>query len=288
MLDLIFGTDGKIDVNAVSRPRTRKWFCIDLIFETLARCGDHSAFTMNMAHYRGGTQLHKAAEHGQSHLVEWLLAHGAKKSLKVENKMGATPLDVARIFGPHPEVESLLSAAMLEANFASKYKVRKGSLIAISDVSLGRHQVGEEEDETTAAATTSPVVSEGVAVAEDEGAETGEVAANGQDAEEENLVVESLEDGSDDQRPTHTGESRNECGALERGGDGAGSGGGTGVIASIDLAKQLSALQRDQDAMHGKLGAVHGELGAVHGKLDAVLAWIATENEARERGGGGR
>ena len=67
-----------------------------------------------------------------------------------------------------------------------------------------------------------------------------------------------------------------------------GGGGSVGVIASSDLVKQLSTLQREQDAMHGKLGAVHGELGAVHGKLDAVLAWIATENEARERGGGGR
>lgn len=33
--------------------------------------------------------------------------------------------------------------------------------------------------------------------------------------------------------------------------------------------------------VHGELGAVHEELGA---EMDAVLAWIATENEARERG----
>ena len=37
--------------------------------------------------------------------------------------------------------------------------------------------------------------------------------------------------------------------------------------------------QRYEDA---KLDAVHGKLS------NAVLAWIATENEARERGAGGR
>ena len=145
----------------------------------------------------------------------------------------------------------------------------------------GQEEQEQEEEGQEEEGAAAPALAE----EEDEGAEADDVASDGQKAEVESLVVESLEDGSDDQWPTHTGESRNECGALERGGDGAGSGGGTGVIASIDLAKQLSALQRDQDAMHGKLGAVHGELGAVHGKLDAVLAWIATENEAHERGG---
>ena len=65
MLDLIFGTDGKVDVNAVYRPLTRKWYGINILFETMARCGDRSAFTLEMAHTRGGTPLHQAAATGQ-------------------------------------------------------------------------------------------------------------------------------------------------------------------------------------------------------------------------------
>ena len=286
MFDLLFGTDGKVDVNAIYRPLNRKWYLIDFLFMTMARCGDHSAFVMDIAHTKGSTPLHGAAMYGQSHLVEWLLARGAKKSLGVKNNMGATPLDVARIFGPHPEVESLLSAAMLEANFKSKYKVRRGTRILIvgADES-GGDEAGDEEDAGMAVAPTPPAVAEGAAAEEDKGAEAGEDAANGQNIEEESLVVEPLEDGSVDQRPTHTGVSCKESGVLERGGDGDGGGGGGGGVASSDLAKQLGALQREQDKMHGKLGVVDRKLGAVDGKLDAVLAWIATEKETREGGG---
>ena len=310
MLDLLFGTDGKVDVNAVYRPLNRKWYLIDLLFMTMARCGDHSAFTMDMAHVKGSTALHQAAAYGQTHLVEWLLEHGAKKSLSIKNKMGATPLEVARIFGPHPEVESLLSAAMLEANFSSRYKVRKGSLMAMGEASRdilrgASDEAGEKEEEEEEAATAASTVAkeeeeeeeeEEAKEEEEEGheEETGGDAANSQNVEEGSLVVESLEDSCDDQRPTHTGVSYKESGALERDGDRDGdrAGGGAGVIASSDLATQLSALQREQEAARREQEAARREqeakLDAVHGKLDAVLAWIATENEARERGAGGR
>ena len=268
MLDLIVGTDGKVDVNTIQRPRTRKWYGIDLLFETMARCGDHSAFTMDMAYTRGGTALHIAAMHGQTHLVEWLLAHGAKKSLSIKNTMGATPLDMAWIFGPHPEVESLLSAAMLETNFASKYKVRKGSLHAIRGVGLG---CAPAEEEGKGAAAAVPAAAEGAAAAEDRGAEADEVAATGQT-------------GSVDERPTHSGVS----GGLERSGDGTGA----GVIASGGLSAQLRALQQEQEAAHGKLDAVLRHYASLGGKLGAdeqhpeVLAWIAAEEAARVQNGG--
>mmetsp|Transcript_10163 Transcript_10163/g.26580 ORF Transcript_10163/g.26580 Transcript_10163/m.26580 type:complete len:378 (-) Transcript_10163:749-1882(-) len=291
MLDLLLGTDGKVDVNAVFQPLTRKWYLIDVLFMTMARCGDRSAFTVEMAHTRGSTALHQAAAFGQSHLVEWLLAHGAKKSLGIKNKMGATPLDSARIFGPHPEVESLLSAAMLEANFTSKYKVRRGSRMAISDVSLKGDQAGEKEGEGTAAAPTPPSVA-GVAAAagaEDGGAEVlGEFADNGQNTEEESLVVESMEDGSDDQRPTHTGVSYKESGALER--DGGTMRGKLGAVHG-ELGDVLAWIATENEAHERggseaawgpgeQLGAMRGKLGAVHGKLGAVLAWIATEDDS--------
>mmetsp|Transcript_10167 Transcript_10167/g.26618 ORF Transcript_10167/g.26618 Transcript_10167/m.26618 type:complete len:406 (-) Transcript_10167:669-1886(-) len=281
MLDLIFGTDGKIDVNAVYCPLNRKWYLIDLLFMTMARCGDHSAFTTDVAHTKGSTALHQAAANGQSHLVEWLLAHGAKKSLGIKNKMGATPLDVARIFGPHPEVESLLSAAMLEANFASKYKVRRGSRVAISDVSLGADETGEEEEGAAAAA---PAVAE----EDNEGVETGNIASNSQHAEVGSLAVDSLEDEGGDQHASHTIVGTTALRSKSRGGVGgededdgeAESDDGTITRSGLSaLERQQEAMRREQEAMRT---AMQGELDAVHGKLDAVLAWIAAgDNEAR-------
>mmetsp|Transcript_35470 Transcript_35470/g.82136 ORF Transcript_35470/g.82136 Transcript_35470/m.82136 type:complete len:779 (-) Transcript_35470:104-2440(-) len=185
MLDLLFGTDSKIDVNAVYRPLTRKWYGIDILFETMARCGDRSAFTMDMAHTRGSTALHVAAVHGQSHLVEWLLQHGAKDSLSIKNKMGATPLEMARIFGPHPEIENLLSAALLEADFVSKYKVRDGRSVRMSG--FMESTVGLEEDDRAAEEAISGSVA---------------AAAIGHSEVLGDLAVESLEDETGDQRQT--------------------------------------------------------------------------------------
>ena len=48
--------------------------------------------------------LHLAAMKGNINLVRWLLHNGAHGSIYVKNRMGCTPLDMARIFGPHPEV----------------------------------------------------------------------------------------------------------------------------------------------------------------------------------------
>ena len=48
--------------------------------------------------------LHCAAMKGNIRLVKWLLRNGALDSIHCKNAMGCTPLDVARIFGPHPEV----------------------------------------------------------------------------------------------------------------------------------------------------------------------------------------
>ena len=48
--------------------------------------------------------LHWAAAKGNINLVRWLLHNGAHESIHVKNKMGLTPLDMARVFGPHPEV----------------------------------------------------------------------------------------------------------------------------------------------------------------------------------------
>ena len=52
--------------------------------------------------------LHWAAAEGNVTLVRWLLHNGAHESIYTKNKMGCTPLDLARIFGPHPEVVVVL------------------------------------------------------------------------------------------------------------------------------------------------------------------------------------
>ena len=55
--------------------------------------------------------------------------HGAHKSLRVLNKMGATPLDLARVFGPFPAVETKLGSAMLNHDFDTQFAIRHGSLL---------------------------------------------------------------------------------------------------------------------------------------------------------------
>ena len=46
----------------------------------------------------------RAAAKGNIKVVRWLLYNGASESIHTKNMMGHTPLDLARIFGPHPEV----------------------------------------------------------------------------------------------------------------------------------------------------------------------------------------
>eukprot|EP00618_Florenciella_parvula_P008550 CAMPEP_0119491622 /NCGR_PEP_ID=MMETSP1344-20130328/16438_1 /TAXON_ID=236787 /ORGANISM="Florenciella parvula, Strain CCMP2471" /LENGTH=87 /DNA_ID=CAMNT_0007526883 /DNA_START=21 /DNA_END=280 /DNA_ORIENTATION=+ len=57
MLDLLVGmrTDRSVDVNAIYRPRTKKWHLIDVIMETMVRCGNRSLLTVEMSHVRGST-----------------------------------------------------------------------------------------------------------------------------------------------------------------------------------------------------------------------------------------
>ena len=63
---------------------------------------------------RGATPLHFAARSGNAKLARWLLLNGAEPSLFVKNRMGCLPIDLARVFGPHAEVEGLLGAAMIK------------------------------------------------------------------------------------------------------------------------------------------------------------------------------
>ena len=114
MLASLCRVDG-IDVCHRRRPRTAKTACIFRFFEmSVSRGLASSDFALGMAHHRGATALHCAARNGHMPLVRYLLDHGARPSLHVKNTMGCTPLDVSRLFGPHPETEALLAQAILE------------------------------------------------------------------------------------------------------------------------------------------------------------------------------
>ena len=152
----ILWNNGELDINAVMRPKTVFWKLIDVYFQKGVALGfiTESQFAIDMAHDEGSTALHKvsvslcniaqlrfqinlrtwvrcaqAAKNGLIDVTEWLLQHGAHKSLHIRNKMGATPLDVARIFGPHPAIEAKLGAAMLNHQFETQYAIRRGSLL---------------------------------------------------------------------------------------------------------------------------------------------------------------
>ena len=130
MLGMIWN-DGELDINCVIRPRTFFWRLIDSYFQMGVRCGlmSKSQFEMEMAHSEGSTALHCSAMIGLIDVAEWLLGHGAHKSLHIRNTMGATPLDIARIFGPYPAIEAMLGAAMLNRQFDTQFAIRRGSLL---------------------------------------------------------------------------------------------------------------------------------------------------------------
>ena len=74
----------------------------------------------------GSTSLHFAARQGNMKLVRWLLQNGAHASLNIKNKLGCRPLDLARIFGPYPEVEAQLGVVMLDKHFQMRFALRQG------------------------------------------------------------------------------------------------------------------------------------------------------------------
>ena len=113
-------------MNRQKVPQTRKWLAISRVFESLVKRGvSMSAFSLDMAHARGSTALHRAAQCGNTDLVMELLAMGAERSLEIRNAMGSTPLEVAKIFGPFPETESALVRGSLGRKF--QLRIRDGA-----------------------------------------------------------------------------------------------------------------------------------------------------------------
>ena len=139
-------SDGRgpgMDANARTMPRTAKWKALNFLCRMLLRLGvSRSDLVLGMAHSEHATgailrvvtvkplttfhvtafhvrfvcfvfavtALHWSAATGNINLVRWLLRNGAYESIYIKNRMGCTPLDMARIFGPHPEVSAPCSA----------------------------------------------------------------------------------------------------------------------------------------------------------------------------------
>ena len=121
-------------MNHRRKPTTRKMKLVLRVFERAVRRGFVSSnFAMDLAHMRGATAVHTAAQHGRHDLVRWLLEHEARPSLRVKNAMGCTPLDILRAFGPYLETAVVLIQATLSLEFDWCYDIRPdGQLQAVS------------------------------------------------------------------------------------------------------------------------------------------------------------
>ena len=58
-----------------------------------------------------GRALHLAVIAGRKDIVEWLLDHGAEPSLRLRTRLGNTPEQLARKYGPYFDIEEALSRA---------------------------------------------------------------------------------------------------------------------------------------------------------------------------------
>ena len=122
------------DINRRQFPLNLKWKAICRATRTVYRNSrTRSDLVMDMAHVEvwpsfchvlpcytsltslcleGATPLHFAARQGNLTLVHWLLENGATRSLLAKNRMGCTPIELGRKFGPHHEVCGMLGSAM--------------------------------------------------------------------------------------------------------------------------------------------------------------------------------
>jgi hypothetical protein len=109
-LELIWQNGDGIDINAQSHPTSILWKSINFF----SRVGVlRNPMQQNVwAHQAGCTALHRSAQAGYVPIVQWLLDHGALYSLNVCTVSGLLPLDLSRIYGPHPRVEEMLSLLM--------------------------------------------------------------------------------------------------------------------------------------------------------------------------------
>ena len=122
-----------VDLNHQNSPRNAKWKLIGKAMRTIKRLGISSSdLVMDVAHVEGATPIHLAARQGNLGIVQWLLLNGAKGSLRLKNRMGCTPIDIARVCGPHHEICGLLGAAMCASSSEMQFSDTSALQIARS------------------------------------------------------------------------------------------------------------------------------------------------------------
>lgn len=139
---MLLGTSSRVDdpaatltgskdfINQQTKADSYNWYFRDLKIQLKVKLGlSRSNMALGLAHHAGSTALHFAAREGNVRLVRWLLQNGAHDSLTVKNGMGCTPLEIARRFGPHPEVEAQLGYVMLDKAFAIRFAEWRGGLM---------------------------------------------------------------------------------------------------------------------------------------------------------------
>ena len=93
------------DINTTLRPLNTTWNAINAAARMLLRLGiSRNSMVMDLAESSGATLLSCTAQYGNHTLVLWLLQNGAHRSIHSRNRLGHSPLDISRIFGPHREV----------------------------------------------------------------------------------------------------------------------------------------------------------------------------------------
>jgi len=89
---------------------------------------------------------HFAARQGNYKLVQWLLQNGADGSLQLKNRMGCTPIDIARVCGPHHEVSGLIGASMCAASVDSQSTTRQSNGLALRIARSGQTAIPMQFD----------------------------------------------------------------------------------------------------------------------------------------------
>ena len=148
MLKMLFAAGQIRCMNLPCRATTRLWRTIFFVTRVVFRLGKaKNRIVLGLACQQGSTALHFAAAEGECESARWLLERGAHPSLFIKNKLGMTPMDMSKKFGPFPEMESLLGGAELDKDYARKWAIRRGSAM-VQSAKMKLKLVAETKTET--------------------------------------------------------------------------------------------------------------------------------------------